>query len=443
MDSKKGDGSLCRELISGTVDADEAEGYHVTIKTGVAPGSGTDANVYIDLIGTKGPSGARRLDHPKHDDFEEGAEDTYKIAVSDLGRLEHIRVWHDNKGFGAAWYCEWITVVDRRLWRRYHFPVQKWFDKNKTKSGDGLCDRTFEPDESTVDVVPYEIVVKTGDYPMAGTDANVFIYIVGNAPSTDDDGVADSGEQLLDADGDEFERGSLDRFVITCPDLGDEIETLRLWHDNTGLGPGWYVEEVKLVNKNSLKCWTLPVYQWFDAGEGDMLIDRMFEVDEPDDMVLIPYEIDVYTGDLAGAGTDANVFIQIFSEMGDTGKKVLNDETKDGFERNMHDHFELDFPDLGEIYKIVIGHDGAGAGSAWFVKMVTITNPVSFRRYVCPAYNDNTVFHGTWLDDRSYEGISEEGLQLTIEAVLEIDVDGRPKLHTELEKPQAADRAIR
>lgn len=32
------------------------------------------------------------------------------------------------------------------------------------------------------------------------------------------------------------------------------------------------------------------------------------------------YEIKVYTGDVIGAGTDADVFINIFGEYGDTGK---------------------------------------------------------------------------------------------------------------------------
>lgn len=44
----------------------------------------------------------------------------------------------------------------------------------------------------------------------------------------------------------------------------------------------------------------------------------------------------VYTGDVRGAGTDANVFIIIFGDKGDTGeRKLFNSEThRDKFERN-------------------------------------------------------------------------------------------------------------
>lgn len=33
------------------------------------------------------------------------------------------------------------------------------------------------------------------------------------------------------------------------------------------------------------------------------------------------YEVKVYTGDVIGAGTDADVFINIFGEYGDTGNR--------------------------------------------------------------------------------------------------------------------------
>ena len=35
------------------------------------------------------------------------------------------------------------------------------------------------------------------------------------------------------------------------------------------------------------------------------------------------YEVSVFTGDMLGAGTDANVFIDIYGENGDTGERSL------------------------------------------------------------------------------------------------------------------------
>ena len=55
------------------------------------------------------------------------------------------------------------------------------------------------------------------------------------------------------------------------------------------------------------------------------------------------YKINVKTGDVMGAGTDANVFMVIFGENGDSGELALkSSETyKDKFERNHTDVFNF------------------------------------------------------------------------------------------------------
>lgn len=47
------------------------------------------------------------------------------------------------------------------------------------------------------------------------------------------------------------------------------------------------------------------------------------------------YTINVYTGDVSGAGTDANVFMALFGDKGDSGERKLHksDTYKDKFER--------------------------------------------------------------------------------------------------------------
>ena len=45
--------------------------------------------------------------------------------------------------------------------------------------------------------------------------------------------------------------------------------------------------------------------------------------------------MEVFTGDISGAGTDANVFLNIFGDRGDTGERKLHqsETNKDKFER--------------------------------------------------------------------------------------------------------------
>ena len=49
------------------------------------------------------------------------------------------------------------------------------------------------------------------------------------------------------------------------------------------------------------------------------------------------YYVEVFTGDKFGAGTDANVYLQLFGERGDTGKRHLHGTKTDGkmFESGM------------------------------------------------------------------------------------------------------------
>ena len=100
----------------------------------------------------------------------------------------------------------------------------------------------------------------------------------------------------------------------------------------------------------------------------------------------------MYTGDEANAGTDANVFINLFGEYGDTGKRQLSKKFKDLFERNQVDDFKIEALDLGPLTKLQIEHDNKGFGAGWFLEKVVITNM---------ADNTTTQFPcSQWLDKK-------------------------------------------
>lgn len=60
----------------------------------------------------------------------------------------------------------------------------------------------------------------------------------------------------------------------------------------------------------------------------------------------------VITGNVQGAGTNANVFVTLYGTTGDSGKRALTQKFRDLFERKQTDKFELEALDLGK-YKIV------------------------------------------------------------------------------------------
>ena len=89
------------------------------------------------------------------------------------------------------------------------------------------------------------------------------------------------------------------------------------------------------------------------------------------------YEIDVKTGGVSGAGTDANVFIVIYGEYGDTGKIALKKSrtNKNAFEKDRVDSFNEVARYVGRIKKVRIGHDNKGSFAGWYLENITINVP--------------------------------------------------------------------
>ncbi|XP_071319469.1 polycystin-1 [Trachinotus anak] len=80
----------------------------------------------------------------------------------------------------------------------------------------------------------YRVLVKTGWRRGAGTTAHVGISLYG---------MNKSGPRHLQRDG-AFQRGSLDQFHLETDHNLGEVWKIRIWHDNTGLDPSWYVQHV-------------------------------------------------------------------------------------------------------------------------------------------------------------------------------------------------------
>ncbi|XP_066217396.1 polycystin family receptor for egg jelly-like [Saccopteryx leptura] len=119
--------------------------YLVTIFTGSRFGSGTRANVFVQLRGTQSTSDVHCLSHPHFKTFYRGSISTFLLTTkSDLGDIDSIRVWQDNEGSAPSWYLSRIKVENlfsRHIWL---FMCRKWLSVNTS------LDRTFDvtnPDE--------------------------------------------------------------------------------------------------------------------------------------------------------------------------------------------------------------------------------------------------------------------------------------------------------
>jgi len=109
------------------------------------------------------------------------------------------------------------------------------------------------------------VTVVTGDVPGAGTDANVYLSIFGD--------VASSSDNRLNSTLASFEKGQTDVFYLTLPNLGN-LQKITIYHDNTGVAPGWYLDRVVISNMRTSQQWTFSCYCWLAVDEGDGSISR-------------------------------------------------------------------------------------------------------------------------------------------------------------------------
>ncbi|KAM9425901.1 polycystin-1 [Pholidichthys leucotaenia] len=101
----------------------------------------------------------------------------------------------------------------------------------------------------------YRVLVKTGWRPGAGTTAHVCISLYG---------VNKSGSRHLQRDG-AFQRGGLDQFHIETNDNLGEVWKIRIWHDNTGLDPSWYIQHVVVWDAQMDNMFFFLLHDWLSV----------------------------------------------------------------------------------------------------------------------------------------------------------------------------------
>lgn len=77
-----------------------------------------------------------------------------------------------------------------------------------------------------------------------------------------------------------------------------------------------------MENLNTKQRYLFRCGRWLSKKDDDKQIIRELPAEGPGisrPLPVVKYSVDVYTGDKRNAGTDANVFINIFGECGDTG----------------------------------------------------------------------------------------------------------------------------
>ncbi|XP_055894547.1 allene oxide synthase-lipoxygenase protein-like isoform X2 [Biomphalaria glabrata] len=105
------------------------------------------------------------------------------------------------------------------------------------------------------------------------------------------------------------------------------------------------------------------------------------------------YKVEIKTGDRIGAGTDANVWIKLYDDIGrSTPAMRLEQVFKNTFEQCSTDHFEISASKTknlkkdGPVARIEFWRDNCGPSSDWYVDIIYVTNKVTKSKFVFPVY---------------------------------------------------------
>jgi hypothetical protein len=185
-----------------------------------------------------------------------------------------------------------------------------------------------------------------------------------------------------------FEKKATDVFTLEAADVG-VMEHLVIGHDNSGFAPAWYLEAAKVEHLTTGQTLAFEIKQWFDQSYGDGLTERtLYQQQQQQDEgkgVTVPapgaepkhlgvaWEVGLVTGKTLGAGTDADVWLQLRGQINTWGPSVLP-AGREAFEAGRSDRFQLQTPELGELVEVVVGHDGTGMGAAWYLESLDLIN---------------------------------------------------------------------
>ncbi len=268
----------------------------------------------------------------------------------------------------------------------------------------------------------YQVRVKTADIADAGTDSNIYLTIYGDGQngitrnkikriiSTPEVDISNNSSLSYNSssgialgednryrvtfgtkkkekisDSNMFERDSYHQINITTKDVGN-ITAIKIRKDNFGAAPDWNLEYVQIINGD--KTIRFNAGKWFNSDSNTYTFRDWFNS-------IASYNVQIYTGDVTGAGTDANIFLTI-EGFAANGKRVTLPEIRlngllsgNLFERHQIDIFELKQRFLQRITQIKLRSDNKYAAAGWNLGWVIVTQLGKFREVDKFTFNVN------------------------------------------------------
>ncbi|XP_076807627.1 polycystin family receptor for egg jelly-like [Clavelina lepadiformis] len=103
-------------------------------------------------------------------------------------------------------------------------------------------------DNSPNDQYRYYVTIYTGSRPNAGTTATVSMRLLGKRQRSNAHVIQRENENVLSV-------GSVESFLITTPHSLGDIKAVRMWRNDGGSSPKWYLERMVVRDLETNECW--------------------------------------------------------------------------------------------------------------------------------------------------------------------------------------------
>ncbi|CAF0753759.1 unnamed protein product [Rotaria sp. Silwood1] len=257
-------------------------------------------------------------------------------------------------------------------------------DPKKTLSdqSDPLSERPIIPVNKIQNSnIEYSITVKTGDFRNSGTNGPVYVNIFGR------DG-KQTQDILLSGHDKPFSQGCTRKFQINAVDIGKPQRIIIRHEDNL---TGWYVDYIEISVHNFLVRFV--ANRWLSRSKNDRKLEaELFGSEQP----AVIYNVEIQTGDEQIEPLDSPVYMQVYGTTTAT-PKLFFDSKNPSFTKDSISKFTIASNNVGEIQRIIIGHEGLGKINDWYLKSIKVQMLSQQQEYVInkllsPTQGDQQLF---------------------------------------------------
>ncbi|CAF3494199.1 unnamed protein product [Rotaria sp. Silwood1] len=376
--------------------------YELAVHTHTNDNENEESAVFLTLVGKKNETKKFLLQYADNTihPLQTNQIDLFHFIDQDIGVPKMIKVSHDGRGFPDNWSLANIEVTIPYRNKIFKFDINELINEEKAKIGYPVTD--IKDVEATTNG-NCAIIIQTGSAKYAGTLADCSILLSGSQ------GVYAFQLRRSLTNPIPFQNRYRDIFLVKVDEQLNDIEYVVLEHNNENSSPAWFVDFViikLLLNKQE---YFFSVHRWLsiDYFDGKTKITLSSNTQKIPSNEIIRYEIYIVTGSMFDAATCSPVWITINGTRSSIVNKYLEIAENESFpfEPNNQDLFVLYDIDIGEIDKLILGHENINAEQGWFVQSISIHIPS--KQYQSEIYKINK-----WLNSKRIDGVPLVEIQI-------------------------------